>query len=158
MKKIRKYLVLFLILGLSFACGAYSEITDDGYKVKSGYNDSKNYIKDISNINDFINLYNQDKTSVVVIGQTECSHCLDYRPKVNRVAYTSGVKIYWIEYDKLDSASKYKFQSLNDSFKNFGTPYTIFIQNKEIKDEISGDVDATSLNKKLIKNNLIKKE
>ncbi len=154
MKKITKYLILILALFLTFSCG--QEITNDGFKVKKGYDNNKNYIKNITNINNFIKLYNSNKTSVIVIGQTQCSHCIEFKPKVNKVTYSTNSTIYWLEYDTLNGNDRNKFQNLNEKFKEFGTPYTIFVKNGEIIDELIGDVGANNFYKALVKNKLTK--
>ena len=156
MKKISKYLLILFSLSLAFSCSSYYETTSDGFNVKEGYNEEKSYIKEIDNINNFIKLYNDDKMSVIVIGQTECTHCISFKPSVNKVSYTTGYTIYWMEYDLLDGNAKYKFQNLDEKFKEFGTPYTVFVKKGKIVDELSGDVGASKLYKKLQTNKLVK--
>ncbi len=156
MKRIAKYFLIILCLLLVVSCSGTSQVTSDGFEVKSNYNEEKNYIKEITNINNFIELYNNDKTNVIVIGQTQCSHCIEFRPKVNQVVYTTDATVYWLEYDQLNGADRNKFQNLNEKFKEFGTPYTVFVKNGEIIDELIGDVGAKNFYNALVNNNLAK--
>lgn len=156
MKKII-YTSIFLILALFCVTGCEKkEIDKSIYSLKNNYDENKNYIKDITNINNFVEMFNKDEEYIVVIGQTVCSHCIDYRPKVNRVAYSYDMDIYWIEYDTLTYNDKVKVKNLHDKFSSISTPYTIIIKNGDIIDEMVGESEEQEILDLLINNNLVK--
>ncbi len=142
MKKLRKILVIISIFLIA------------GCASKNGYDENKNYIKELNNINNFIKLYEDVQTSVVVIGQTTCSHCINFKPTVNKIAFDKKIDIYWMEYDKLNGNDRRKLAELNENFESISTPYTIFIKNNEIVDELIGETSYDTLEAKIENNNI----
>lgn len=71
---------------------------------------------------------NNKDTFVLLISQTECSHCLAYKPKLDKVAKRYDLNIYVIEVDLLDEDDT---TELKKHFNYDGTPNTIFVKNGE---------------------------
>ena len=94
---------------------------------------------------------------ILVVSQSTCSHCAEYKPKLESIAKKYKIDIYYIDYDLETKNNRNKF--LN-SFKLDGsTPITIFIKKGEMTnlfDRIEGDVSKESAIKKFKKLGFIK--
>ena len=64
-------------------------------------------------------------TFILVITQTTCSHCAEYKPTLKKVLYKYDIVGYFIEEDKL---SKQELGELKEIANTSGTPQTIFIK------------------------------
>ena len=120
------------------------------------YNENKNYLSNIENINNYIETFNSNETAVLVISQTNCSFCKTYKPKVNEITFIYDIDIYWLEFDKLTGSERAKLINLDAKFSNFGTPYTVISNSGKVIDEISGDTSMENIVAKFEKNNIIK--
>ena len=92
---------------------------------------------------------------IVLFSQTTCSHCMDFKPKLERVANKFGIKIYYLETDLL---SEDEHAELKKKFSFSGTPTTIFINNGEEKtaaNRINGDTSEEKIISKLKRNGFI---
>ena len=112
------------------------------------------YFKQLD-INDFVNFIENKENFILVISQTLCSHCTNYKPKVEEIANNYKLIIYYIEYDLLSEDSKNIFNSYVDFS---GTPTTLFYNNGEelFDNRISGNVSSDRLINILRTNNYIK--
>lgn len=66
------------------------------------------------------------ETFILVLTQTSCSHCAEYKPVLKKVLSEHDLYAYEIEIDKLSKAENAK---LKDIANASGTPATIFIEN-----------------------------
>ena len=92
---------------------------------------------------------------VVLFSQTTCSHCADFKPKLEKVANEFNIKIYYLETDLLDEDT---YKELKKNFSFSGTPTTVFITNGEEKTaatRINGDVSREKIISKLKSNGFI---
>lgn len=105
-----------------------------------------------------LNCMVEDKESfVLVIGSSECSHCVDYKTTMKDVVKKHNVTIHYIDISKLNSTELAK---LRNKFSFTGTPTTIFVEDGKEKDaqfnRINGAKDYDTIIKRLKKNNYIK--
>ena len=110
-------------------------------------------------------LSNED-LSVVVIGQTTCSHCIAFKPALNSVAGEYDITINYLDLTDLSEEENDKFfENLKGLGYNdpdyledgsFGTPTTFIIENGKIINYLSGEMTTSQLVKQLKKNNVIK--
>ena len=92
---------------------------------------------------------------VLLLSQTTCSHCLDFKPKLAKVAKKYETEIYYIEVNLLDEKERDEFKKY---FNYSGTPTTIFIKDGEettAANRISGDVSEEKIISKLKSNGFI---
>ena len=93
---------------------------------------------------------------VLLLSQTTCSHCKDFKPKLARVANKYKVTIYYLETDLLNEEDSTELKS----YFNFeGTPTTIFVikgEEKTAATRITGDVTEEKIINKLKSNGFIK--
>lgn len=115
--------------------------------------------------NDYSEIIKDDDIEVVVIGQTTCSHCIAYKPTLNKVAGEYDVTINYLDLTKMTEEEYNNFsQSLKDIGYNapefledgsFGTPLTLIIKNGKVFDYISGQRTKSQLVRELTKSGLI---
>ena len=91
---------------------------------------------------------------ILCITSTTCSHCYDFKPKLEEVAKENNIIIYYINYDKYDVNEFKDLISFDGS-----TPNNIFIKNGEeetTSNRINGDVSKSKIIDKLKSNGFIK--
>lgn len=138
------YWILVIILIISIIIFGYYELF---YK-------SHNFIK--LSYDEVINKIENKESFVLCVSASECTHCLDYKPKLKKVSYDYDIKIYYIDVDKL-SEDDYENFKTKLSFDG-ATPTTIFIKEGEEKttsSRIDGDVSTEKIINKLKKNGFI---
>ena len=95
---------------------------------------------------------------VVVIGQTGCGYCEQYKPVITAVANEYNITINYIDLTKFSQEENY---NLNESItylreEEWGTPTTLLIQDGDnLEDVIGGYVEKTELVAYLKANNII---
>ncbi len=73
---------------------------------------------------------NNKETFILLVSQTNCSHCLEFKPTFKKVLAKYDITAYNIELDKLNTEEKTK---LKDIANVTSTPTTVFIDNGEEK-------------------------
>lgn len=145
MKKAKKNVIILVIVCLIVLVGA---VVADIILGKSYLNEIK-YDKVMERV--------EAKDSfVLLLSQTTCSHCMDFKPKLARVAKNYKVNIYYLETNLL---SEDESKKLKEHFNYSGTPTTVFVINGEEKtaaNRINGDVSEEKIISKLKSNGFIK--
>ena len=93
------------------------------------------------NYKEIIEKGNNKESFILVISQSTCSHCANYKPKLSIVAKKYNINIYYIDYDLENSKNQKDF--LEKYNLDGSTPVTIFIKKgKQTKlfDRIEGEV------------------
>ncbi len=65
---------------------------------------------------------------ILVISQSECSHCAEFKPRLKKILADYNIVGYYIEKDKLNDDQT---AQLNNIANISGTPTTVFIVNGE---------------------------
>ena len=141
----RRRLTVVLICLLVIVIGGFiiSTIFDKEYLKEIKYDE---VVKKIENKDSFI----------LLLSQTTCSHCMDYKPKLARVAKKYKVEVFYLETDLLD---KDKHDELNTYFSFSGTPTTVFVidgEEKTAATRINGDATEQKIINKFKSNGFIK--
>lgn len=144
--KAKKKIMILVVLCLVILAGA---LTADFVLAKG-------YLKEIKYDELIKKLDNKDDI-VLLISQTNCSHCASYKPKLKKVANEYEVVVYYIDIDLLEED---EYDELNSrlSFATSGTPLTIFLKNGEestVANRIKGDSSRDKIIKKLKSNGFI---
>lgn len=116
---------------------------------------SKNYITEIS-INDLTKKIENKESFILYIGSSKCSHCKDYRPKLNDVVGEYKLTVYYIDVSKLKDKESNKLSKI---VSYSGTPATAFIEDGEdlgIQTHIDGDVSKKQIISSFKNNGYIK--
>lgn len=117
-------------------------------------NDESNYFKEVD-INELVNLIDNKEDFILILSQTWCGHCTNYKPKVEEVANNHKIVVYFIEYNLLSEDDK---NILNGYIDFYSTPTTVFFNDGiEILDaRISGDIDIDEIENIFRNNGYIK--
>lgn len=116
---------------------------------------SKEYFQELK-YKDFIEKTDNKDTFVLCISQTECTHCLSYKPKLKSVANKYKLTVYYLDTDLL---SEEEYNNFTNYFSFDGTPTTVFINDGEEKtaaSRINGDASEEKIINKLKSNGFIK--
>ena len=114
----------------------------------------KSYLKEIK-YSEVVEKINNKESFVLLMSQTTCSHCMDFKPKLARVAKKYKVLVYYLETDQLDDDS---YEELKSYFNFRGTPTTVFVidgEEKSAATRINGDVSEDKIVSKLKSNGFI---
>ena len=108
--------------------------------------------------NKYRSLTRSEETSIIVIGQSTCSHCIAIKPALNSVAEDYNLTINYLNLTELNEEETNKFyESLEDIEYNdpdfvkdgsFGTPLTMVVEDGKIVDYISGSRTISQLVRK----------
>ena len=142
-KQKKKAIIIIVICLILLICG----IIGDRMLSKSNLEEIKydQMMKKVDNKESF----------VVLFSQTTCSHCMDFKPKLEKVSNEFNIKIYYLETDLLDEDT---YAELKKKFSFSGTPTTIFVvkgEEKSAATRINGDVSKEKIISKLKSNGFI---
>lgn len=117
-------------------------------------NSNNNFIR--LDYNEFKEKVDNKDNFVLCVSRTTCSHCNNYKPKLEKISNKYDIKIYYIEIDKFGNDGVDYFK---DKFGFDGsTPTTLFIKNGEettTANRIEGDVNIDVITQKLKTNGYI---
>ena len=115
----------------------------------------KSYLKQIK-YDQMVEKIDNKESFVIVFSQTNCEHCLAYKPKLAKVAKKYKLVVYYLETDLL---SEKKEKELKKYFNFDGTPTTVFVikgEEKTAANRIVGEASEEKIIKKLKSNGFIK--
>lgn len=114
----------------------------------------KSYLNKI-NISDLFEKIENKEDLILLISKTDCSHCISYKPKLEKMANKYKLNVYYIEVDLL---SKEEYDKLYSNIRFDGTPVTVFLKDGEEKtvvNRIEGNASIEKIEKKLKSNGFI---
>lgn len=81
---------------------------------------------------------------VLYVGSSECSHCADYRPKLEKVISKYKLEVYYIN---MANVSEAKYNAVRKKVDMEGTPTTVYLEKGKTKSSprISGDTDSETI-------------
>lgn len=91
------------------------------------------------------------ETFILVFTQSECGHCANYKPKLQRVLSKHDLYAYEIVLDKLEKEEKSELRTIANT-ENNGTPTTVFIKDGEeirISSRLIGDQSESNIEQRL---------
>lgn len=110
-------------------------------------------------------LISNNKTNIIVVGQTGCSHCIAIKPALNTVAGDYNITINYLNLTDLTEEESNNFsESLKTIEYNdedflqdgsFGTPLTLIVENGKVKSYLSGERTISQLVKEFKKQGII---
>ena len=145
MKKVKKRVLILVTVCLVILVGAF--IADKFL--------SKEYLVEIK-YNEVMKKINNGDTFVLLLSQTTCSHCAEYKPKVNRVAKKYKLTVYYLETNLLKEKEE---KEIKKHFNYSGTPTTVFVidgYEKTAANRINGDASEDKIISKFKSNGYIK--
>lgn len=118
------------------------------------------------NYDEYEELLENNKTNIIVVGQTTCSHCIAIKPALNSVAEDYNLTINYLNLTDLSKEeSEEFFDSLEEIEYNdpdflkdgsFGTPLTLMVKDGKVFDYINGSRTISQLVREFIKAGIIK--
>ena len=116
---------------------------------------SKEYLLEIK-YDEVIKKVDKKDTFVLLLSQTTCSHCAEYKPKLSRISKKYKVMVYYLETDLLKEKEEKEIKKL---FNYSGTPTTVFVikgYEKTAATRINGDATEEKIISKFKSNGFIK--
>ena len=107
-------------------------------------------------VNDVVEKINNKDSFILCISATYCSHCKEYKPKLEEISKEYKLDIYYIDFDKYSSDEQDLFRDYI-SFDG-GTPVTLFIRNgleETTVNRINGNVSKDKIISKFESNGFI---
>lgn len=138
MKKFLKLIVIILCLFIFTGCG-------------------KSYVKEIS-YNEYKDLIKDKETFILEIMRTDCSACINFKPKLEQVAEDYKLEIKYLNTDHL---SEEEYNDLFDKTGISGTPTVIFYHNgieETVASRINGSVSTDKIISKFKASGFIEEE
>lgn len=114
----------------------------------------KNYMKEIS-YNEYLDLIENKETFILEIMRTDCSACINFKPKIEQVAKDYQIEIKYINTDHLSEEDN---NNLYNSTGITGTPTVIFYNEgieKTKSSRINGSVSVDKIISKFKANGFI---
>lgn len=95
------------------------------------------------NIDEYLNKYNGEEKTLVLIGRPTCHYCQIAEPILHNIAYNYNITINYLNTDNFQNDDGRKLVE-SDSFfsKGFGTPLLLVVSNGNINDKINGLTDT----------------
>lgn len=109
------------------------------------------------NVQDVKEKIDNKESFILCISATYCSHCKEYKPKLEEVSKKYNLDIYYIDFDKYSKDEQDLFRDYI-SFDG-STPVTLFIKNGEEEttvNRINGNVSTDKIINKFKSNGFIK--
>ena len=119
------------------------------------YKNTKSRLYEL-NVDQVVEKIDNKENFILCISRTTCSHCLTYKPKLEKISRKYNIDIYYIDIDKYDDDEVNTFRSYV-SFDG-GTPTTTFIKDGievSISNRINGDLDIDIVINKFKSNGFI---
>ena len=114
---------------------------------------------------DYEDLINSSGQNIIVLGQTDCPHCIAIKPALNSVAGKYDLKINYINIDVLSEDDYSSFSKSLDEIEyndpkyledgSYGTPLILVVKNGKVKNYISGERTTSQLVREFKKIGLI---
>lgn len=125
-----------------------------GLFIYNYFNKSKLYELTVDEV---IEKINNKENIILCISRTNCSHCQDYKPKLDKISKKYNLEIFYIDIDKYGDEKESEFKKYI-SFDG-STPVTVFIKNgeeKTVSNRIFGNTNYDKIIKKFKKEGFIK--
>lgn len=142
-------LIVAAVIGLAFAASTLKSDTpntDSGSATsnvltEAGFNEVS--------LSEYLELIAKDEKSIILIARPTCYYCELFAPILKQAKDDLGLTINYIDTDKLTQSDYTTFNAslsvLNTG--EWGTPYVLIVQNKEVLAENSGYVELDAIKK-----------
>lgn len=146
---------IFIIIGIVIVALAIAGLVYASTTLNKKNNDVDSHLVEL-NMSELQSKINNKETFILVISQTDCSHCAEYKPILKEVLAENNITAYEIDEKKLTKEE-------NGQLKNIanisGTPTTVFIvdgEEKSTQSRLVGSANKTKIINRLKANGYIK--
>jgi thiol-disulfide isomerase/thioredoxin len=121
--------VLVIIIGSAFV----QAITGETAAPKTNVSDEDSAYKNINFIkyDDFKHLYDNSDSTILVLGQTGCGYCTQYKPIIDEIAKEENLDINYLDISNLSETEWSNLMKDLDSYfkdnEEWGTPLTLIV-------------------------------
>lgn len=134
--------VLFLVV-LLLAVTTESRVKNKAVRQGSKEASETNKKKDFKNIDvdKYLELYKQNKVSIVLIGRSGCEYCAIAEPILQGIAYDNKLDIYYLSTDGFSEEDKANLLNSDKYFQKkdgMPTPLLLLVKNSKIIDKVEG--------------------
>ena len=134
-------------------------------------NDTKNIkieekIKELT-YDEYADVINDDKYSIILLTASDCGHCKNYKPYVNYAANEYDLNVYDVDVSSKDLTKDqylklHSYSALKDSYNNgnavIPTPTTVIVKNGEEVSSVIGNIGYDGFIDFLVQNKFITKK
>lgn len=155
-------LVLIIVFGASYFTSELQECDNGGSSTTTSSTDTNSSsdttstssdipedeqgdLNDID-IDEYLDLKEDDKASIIYIARPTCHYCQQMEPIVRNIVYEYDVKVNYLNTDELDDEGQSKLIKSDDYFsEGYGTPLLLVVKDDKIVDIQEGlsDKDTT---------------
>mgnify|MGYP004536547623 CR=1 FL=1 len=146
---------IFIIIGIVIVALAIAGLVYASTTLNKKNNDVDSHLVEL-NMSELQSKIDNKETFILVISQTDCSHCAEYKPILKEVLAENNITAYEIDEKKLTKEE-------NGQLKNIanisGTPTTVFIvdgEEKSTQSRLVGSANKTKIINRLKANGYIK--
>ena len=146
---------IFIIIGIVIVALAIAGLVYASTTLNKKNNDVDSHLVEL-NMSELQSKIENKETFILVISQTDCSHCAEYKPILKEVLAENNITAYEIDEKKLTKEE-------NGQLKNIanisGTPTTVFIvdgEEKSTQSRLVGSANKTKIINRLKANGYIK--
>ena len=94
--------------------------------------DNSKNIEMKSNLQEWLVDTKKDEYVVTVLAQTTCSHCIAFKPVMQKVLNENDFNVYWFEVNNFQQQDYQTLIGTYDLTEYEGTPYTFITKNGEL--------------------------
>lgn len=95
------------------------------------------------NIDEYLNKYNGEEKSIVLIGRPTCHYCQIAEPILHNIAYKYDLNIFYLNTDNFQDGDSEKLVNSDSFFSSgFGTPLLLVLSNGSINSKVDGLTDT----------------
>lgn len=108
------------------------------------------------NIDEYLEKYNGNEKSLVLIGRPTCQYCQIAEPILHNISYVYNIDINYLNTDNFQDGDSQKLVESDSFFSSgFGTPLLLVLSNGNINDKVDGLTDTAHYIKFLENNGFI---
>lgn len=93
------------------------------------------------NVDDYLNLYNSENNTLVLVARPTCAYCNTAEPIIKQIAYENDLNIHYLNTDEFEDGDYNRLKETDEIFENFGTPMLLVVSNSKINDYLDGLTD-----------------
>lgn len=95
------------------------------------------------NVDEYLNKYNGEEKSIVLIGRPTCHYCQIAEPIIHNIAYKYDLNIFYLNTDNFQDGDSEKLVNSDSFFSSgFGTPLLLVLSNGSINSKVDGLTDT----------------
>lgn len=146
------FIILFALISILVAKTSYNMEIEKQRKEEEEIAKSISNLK-VADITKLEELFKQSETQIIFVGSLTCPHCTAIKPKINELAKSLNIDIYYIELSTLTEDEENQFYSINEFFsQGVSIPLVMAVKNNQVVDSFTGNIEKEDIEKFLKRN------